>query len=45
MKLALFQRTTIMTMSSGDVIACGTHHEGPGPDSTHPEAVKRNRPH
>ena len=73
--------TTIMTMNSGDVIACGTNHEGLGPlqdgevvdfevhgvgrmrlhvrdplertwpkgiymgaDSTHPEAVQRNRP-
>jgi 2-keto-4-pentenoate hydratase/2-oxohepta-3-ene-1,7-dioic acid hydratase in catechol pathway len=73
--------TTIMTLNSGDVIACGTNHEGLGPlqdgevvdfeihgigrmrlhvrdplkrswekdiymgaDSTHPEAVKRNRP-
>ena len=71
----------IMTLNSGDVIACGTNHEGLGPlqdgevvdfelqhigrmqlkvrdplarkwekgiymgaDSTHPEAVKRNRP-
>jgi 2-keto-4-pentenoate hydratase/2-oxohepta-3-ene-1,7-dioic acid hydratase in catechol pathway len=73
--------STIMTLNSGDVIACGTNHEGLGPlqdgevvdfeiqhigrmqlkvrdplqrtwekgiymgaDSTHPEAVKRNRP-
>ena len=73
--------TAIMTLNSGDVIACGTNHEGLGPlqdgemidfeirgighmrlsvrdplkrtwekgiymgaDSTHPEAVKRNRP-
>jgi len=73
--------TTIMTLNSGDLIACGTNHEGLGPlqdgevvdfeihgvgrmrldvrdplkrkwekgiymgaDSTHPEAVKRNRP-
>src|SRR5512134_3538022 len=73
--------TTIMTMNSGDVIACGTNHEGlgplqdgetvdfeihgigrmrlsvrdplkrtwekgiyMGPDSTNPEAVRRNRP-
>src|SRR6267142_4672231 len=73
--------TTIMTLNSGDLIACGTNHEGLGPlqdgevvdfeihgigrmrldvrdplkrtwetgiymgaDSTHPEAVQRNRP-
>jgi 2-keto-4-pentenoate hydratase/2-oxohepta-3-ene-1,7-dioic acid hydratase in catechol pathway len=73
--------TTIMTLHSGDVIACGTNHEGlgplqdgevvdfeihgvgrmrlhvrdplkrtwpkgvyMGPDSTNPEAVRRNRP-
>ena len=73
--------TTICTMNSGDIIACGTNHEGLGPlqdgefveievqgvgkmglnvvdplkrkwekgiymgaDSTHPDAVKRNRP-
>ncbi|PYM93390.1 MAG: fumarylacetoacetate hydrolase [Candidatus Rokuibacteriota bacterium] len=73
--------TTIMTLNSGDLIACGTNHEGLGPlqdgevvdfeihgigrmrlnvrdplkrtwekgiymgtDSTHPEAVRRNRP-
>jgi 2-keto-4-pentenoate hydratase/2-oxohepta-3-ene-1,7-dioic acid hydratase in catechol pathway len=73
--------TTIMTLNSGDLIACGTNHEGLGPlqngevvdfeihgigrmrldvrdplkrtwdkgiymgaDSTHPDAVKRNRP-
>jgi 2-keto-4-pentenoate hydratase/2-oxohepta-3-ene-1,7-dioic acid hydratase in catechol pathway len=73
--------STIMTLNSGDVIACGTNHEGLGPlqdgevvdfeiqhigrmqlkvrdplqrswekgiymgaDSTHPDAVKRNRP-
>jgi 2-keto-4-pentenoate hydratase/2-oxohepta-3-ene-1,7-dioic acid hydratase in catechol pathway len=73
--------TTIMTLNSGDMIACGTNHEGLGPlqdgevvdfeiqyigkmrldvrdplkrkwekgiymgaDSTHPDAVKRNRP-
>jgi 2-keto-4-pentenoate hydratase/2-oxohepta-3-ene-1,7-dioic acid hydratase in catechol pathway len=73
--------TTIMTMNSGDLIACGTNHEGLGPlqdgevvdfeihgigrmrlhvrdplkrtwdkgiymgaDSTHPDAVIRNRP-
>jgi 2-keto-4-pentenoate hydratase/2-oxohepta-3-ene-1,7-dioic acid hydratase in catechol pathway len=73
--------STIMTLNSGDLIACGTNHEGLGPlqdgevvdfeihgigrmrlnvrdplkrtwekgiymgaDSTHPEAVKRNRP-
>jgi 2-keto-4-pentenoate hydratase/2-oxohepta-3-ene-1,7-dioic acid hydratase in catechol pathway len=73
--------TTIMTLNSGDVIACGTNHEGlgplqdgevvdfevhgvgrmrlhvrdplkrtwpkgvyMGPDSTNPEAVRRNRP-
>jgi 2-keto-4-pentenoate hydratase/2-oxohepta-3-ene-1,7-dioic acid hydratase in catechol pathway len=73
--------TTIMTMNSGDLIACGTNHEGLGPlqdgevvdfeihgigrmrlqvrdplkrtwdkgiymgaDSTHPDAVRRNRP-
>ncbi len=73
--------TTVMTMKSGDIIACGTNHEGlgalqdgetveievqgigrmtvnvvdplkrkwergvyMGADSTHPEAVKRNRP-
>ena len=73
--------TTIMTLNSGDIIACGTNHEGLGPlqdgevvdfeihgigrmrlqvrdplkrtwpkgvymgtDSTHPEAVRRNRP-
>jgi 2-keto-4-pentenoate hydratase/2-oxohepta-3-ene-1,7-dioic acid hydratase in catechol pathway len=73
--------TTVMTMKSGDIIACGTNHEGLGAlqdgetaeieiqgigrmaiyvadplkrqwergvymgvDSTHPEAVKRNRP-
>jgi 2-keto-4-pentenoate hydratase/2-oxohepta-3-ene-1,7-dioic acid hydratase in catechol pathway len=73
--------TSIMTLNSGDVIACGTNHEGlgplqdgevvdfeiqgigrmrlnvrdplkrvwekgiyMGPDSTNPEAVKRNRP-
>jgi 2-keto-4-pentenoate hydratase/2-oxohepta-3-ene-1,7-dioic acid hydratase in catechol pathway len=73
--------TTIMTMNSGDIIACGTNHEGlgplqdsevvdfeihgigrmrlhvrdplkrswekgiyMGPDSTNPEAVRRNRP-
>ncbi len=74
--------TTIMTLNSGDLIACGTNHEGLGPlqdgevvdfeihgvgrmrlqvrdplkrtwekgiymgaDSTHPEAVQRNRPY
>ena len=74
--------TTIMTLNSGDIIACGTNHEGlgplqdgevvefeihgvgrmrlhvrdplkrswekgvyMGPDSTNPEAVRRNRPH
>ena len=73
--------STIMTLNSGDVISCGTNHEGLGPlqdgevidfeiqyigrmqlkvrdplkrtwekgiymgaDSTHPDAVKRNRP-
>jgi 2-keto-4-pentenoate hydratase/2-oxohepta-3-ene-1,7-dioic acid hydratase in catechol pathway len=73
--------TTIMTLNSGDIIACGTNHEGlgplqdgevvdfeihgigrmrlhvrdplkrtwdkgiyMGPDSTNPEAVRRNRP-
>jgi 2-keto-4-pentenoate hydratase/2-oxohepta-3-ene-1,7-dioic acid hydratase in catechol pathway len=73
--------TTIMTLNSGDVIACGTNHEGlgplqdgevvdfeirgigrmrlhvrdplkrtwdkgvyMGPDSTNPEAIRRNRP-
>jgi 2-keto-4-pentenoate hydratase/2-oxohepta-3-ene-1,7-dioic acid hydratase in catechol pathway len=73
--------TAIMTLNTGDLIACGTNHEGLGPlqdgevvdfeihgigrmrlsvrdplkrtwekgiymgaDSTHPEAVKRNRP-
>jgi len=73
--------STIMTLNSGDLIACGTNHEGLGPlqdgevvdfeihgigrmrlhvrdplkrtwekgiymgaDSTHPEAVQRNRP-
>jgi hypothetical protein len=73
--------TKIMTLNSGDVIACGTNHEGlgplqdgetvdfeihgigrmrlgvrdplkrtwdkgiyMGPDSTNPEAVRRNRP-
>jgi 2-keto-4-pentenoate hydratase/2-oxohepta-3-ene-1,7-dioic acid hydratase in catechol pathway len=73
--------TAIMTLNSGDLIACGTNHEGLGPlqdgevidfeihgigrmqlhvrdplkrswekdiymgaDSTHPDAVKRNRP-
>ena len=73
--------STVMTLNSGDVIACGTNHEGLGPlqdgevvdfeiqhigrmqlkvrdplrrtwekgiymgaDSTHPEAVRRNRP-
>jgi 2-keto-4-pentenoate hydratase/2-oxohepta-3-ene-1,7-dioic acid hydratase in catechol pathway len=73
--------TAIMTLNSGDLIACGTNHEGLGPlqdgevvdfeihgigrmrlhvrdplerswekgiymgaDSTHPEAVQRNRP-
>ena len=73
--------TTIMTMNSGDLIACGTNHEGlgplqdgevvdfeihgigrmrlhvrdplkrtwdkgvyMGPDSTNPEAIRRNRP-
>ncbi len=73
--------STIMTLNSGDVISCGTNHEGLGPlqdgetvdfeiqhigrmqlkvrdplkrswekgiymgaDSTHPEAVRRNRP-
>jgi hypothetical protein len=73
--------TSIMTLHSGDLIACGTNHEGlgplqdgetvdfeidrigrmrltvrdplkrrwekgiyMGPDSTNPEAVKRNRP-
>jgi 2-keto-4-pentenoate hydratase/2-oxohepta-3-ene-1,7-dioic acid hydratase in catechol pathway len=73
--------TSIMTLNSGDLIACGTNHEGLGPlqdgevvdfeihgigrmrldvrdprrrswekgiymgaDSTHPDAVKRNRP-
>jgi len=73
--------TTIMTLNSGDLIACGTNHEGLGPlqdgevvdfeihgigrmrldvrdplkrtwdkgiymgaDSTHPDAVRRNRP-
>jgi 2-keto-4-pentenoate hydratase/2-oxohepta-3-ene-1,7-dioic acid hydratase in catechol pathway len=73
--------STVMTLNSGDVIACGTNHEGLGPlqdgevvdfeiqhigrmqlkvrdplqrkwdkgiymgtDSTHPDAVRRNRP-
>ena len=73
--------TTVMTMNSGDIISCGTNHEGlgalqdgetveieiekigrmkltvrdplkrtwergvyMGPNSTNPEAVKRNRP-
>jgi 2-keto-4-pentenoate hydratase/2-oxohepta-3-ene-1,7-dioic acid hydratase in catechol pathway len=73
--------TTVMTLCSGDIIACGTNHEGlgalqdgetvdieiqgvgrmslkvadplkrqwergiyMGPDSTHPEAVRRHRP-
>lgn len=31
MKLVLFQKSGVMTMNSGDLIACGTNHEGLGP--------------